>query len=371
MAAAGLLAIASPLGCSSPPSFIVLVVESSPPAPIAGVAQLTVVVSKGTTEMKTLIYGASDLTLTADADTSSGTLSVSFSGSETGDITFGVTAFDAQGCDVGSGTVTVTIKKGATNEGIVALAPGAGCRPADGGADGGGPDVGGPDAGAAGVDGGGPPFPGCAPASPQCATGQTCQVDCTAQQNECVTGGAMPAGATCQSTADCAPGTQCFDYTSLGCAIKICLRFCGSGADCTTFGAGGPGPGSFCRAPVVCAGGTTAYHSCTFNCDPTASAAPNGGGCPSGLACLMPASMDQVDCACAGPSRTGREGNSCSTSVACAPGLICNAMGGAQSCRPVCRCDANAGSCTAANDCPTAGTHCTPVTNQTLYGICM
>jgi hypothetical protein len=50
----------SATGCSSPQSFIVLVVESAPPTPIAHVATLSVVVSKGTTAMKTLTFPAPD-----------------------------------------------------------------------------------------------------------------------------------------------------------------------------------------------------------------------------------------------------------------------------------------------------------------------
>ncbi len=339
------------LGCSSPQSFIVLVIESSTEAPLTGVARLTVVVSKGTTEMKTLTYGASDLTVVADADTSSGTLSVSFSGGETGDIKLDVTAFDAQGCDIGQGTVIVTIKKGAVNEGILALGTGPGCAP-----DGGGPDA---------QDGGA--FGGCDPVSPQCAANQTCQVDCTTVKNECATGGTAVAGALCQSASDCAPGTQCFDFGNVGCpGTKVCLRFCGGNADCAAFGSGGAGPGSFCRDPVVCTTLATSYHTCTFNCDPTAAAAAAASaGCPSGLACLVPA-MDEVDCACPEKTRTGHAGDFCSSSAACAPGFICNA----QSCRAVCRCDAVSGECTATNDCPTAGTRCT-VTSQTIYGICL
>lgn len=356
-AAAGALALASTLlGCSNPQSFIVLVVESATATPIANVAELRVVVSKGTTEMKTLTYGAGDLTFPSDADTNSGTLSVSFSGGETGDIRFDVTALDAQGCDIGEGTQTVTIKKGAVNEGIVPLGPGKGCT-TDGGNR--------ADAG----DGGA--FSGCDLVHPQCAiANQTCQVNCATEVNACAMAGTVAAGGSCQSGSDCAPGTQCYDYTGIGCATKICLRFCGGDADCASFGAGGAGPGSVCRDPI-CPGVTTASRICTFNCDPTAAAATaSSSGCPVGLACLMPGT-DAVDCACPEATRTGHEGDACTSSASCAPGFICNSKGGALSCRPVCRCDEVSGSCTApSTDCPTAGTHCTPVTGQTIYGIC-
>ena len=124
----------------------------------------------------------------------------------------------------------------------------------------------------------------------------------------------------------------------------------------------------------MCPAFLTAYHTCTFNCDPRATAAASGGGCPTGLTCLMPGAMDQVDCGCAGTTRTRREGDACTSAADCMPGLICNQMTGTKTCRPICRCDANAsGTCTAtgSNDCPTAGTTCHAVTNNTIYGICL
>jgi hypothetical protein len=84
------------------------------------------------------------------------------------------------------------------------------------------------------------------------------------------------------------PGTQCFNYANTGCDVKVCLRFCNGNADCAAFGAGGGGPGSVCEGPVMCPDFLTAYHTCTFNCDPRAMAAAAGGGCPNGLACVMP-----------------------------------------------------------------------------------
>ena len=357
----------SATGCSSPQSFIVLVVESAAPTPIAHVATLSVVVSKGTTEMKTLTFPAPDpagLTLPSVVDAGApvglGTLSVGFSGGESGDVTFAVQALDAQGCDLGDGTGIVTLKIGASNEGIVELGPGMGCT-----TDGGSPGTGGADGGSA--------FGGCDLVHPQCAVaGQTCQVDCTDKVNSCLTGGTVTAGGVCQNAADCVPGAQCFNFANLGCAIKICLPFCDGAGDCTAFASGGAGPGSFCRDPVSCPNATTAAHTCTFSCDPTAAATASRGGCPSGLACLITGTLDQVDCACPETTRTGTEGQTCTSAANCAPGQQCNTQSGAQTCRPICRCDAANGSCTStANDCPTAGTHCTPVSTETIYGICM
>ena len=84
--------------------------------------------------------------------------------------------------------------------------------------------------------------------------------------------------------------------------------------------------------------------------------------------------MDQVDCACPEATRTKQENEACTSASDCAPGLLCNMMAATRVCRPICRCDANAaGTCTntTANDCPTTGTTCRPLTNNTIYGICL
>jgi hypothetical protein len=344
------------LGCSSPQSYIVLLLTSST-TPIANIAQITVVVSQGTTEMQTLTYPAGNLVVinNGDAGVGAGTLSVSFSGNQTGDIKFLVTALDIRGCAIGSGAALINIIKGATNEGIVFLAPEESCT-----GDAGAPDL--------------PPgssFPGCDPSALSCPAAEACQIDCQARSNICAAAGTSSAGGSCSGMTGCAAGSQCFDYSSLGCGTQLCLRFCATDADCAALGDGGVGPGSFCRDPVACGGVTTAYHTCTFSCDPTAEAAGAGGspthtGCPAGLACLIPSSMDHVDCSCPEATRTGKENAPCTSTAQCAPGFLCE-----QTCRAVCRCDAQSGVCTAPNDCPTAGTTCTVVPNQTIYGVCL
>jgi hypothetical protein len=297
------------------------------------------------------------------------TLSVGFPGSETGNIVFDVDAVGDAGC-LGHGMTAQEIKKGNVAFATVTLIPGAGCTNVDAGA----PDA--PEGGA---------LPGCDPFDPQstaagvttCTGTQTCQVCGAATnptpRNECVLGGSGAPGVACNTNADCQPGTQCFNYANLGCNVKLCLRFCNGNADCAAFGATGGGPGSVCEGPVKCPNGfLTAYHTCTFSCDPRATKAATGGGCPSGLACVMPAAMDQVDCTCPEATRTKREGDACASAAECAPGLICNQMSGSKTCRSICRCDANtAGACTAVNDCPTANTTCRAVTNNTIYGVCL
>jgi hypothetical protein len=396
----GVAALASTLtgaACSSPHSYVILDLELAPnaPGPITNVGSVRIHVSQGTTSVNDLTYkvttpptglvidaftpggdggapadgGLADAGGSADGGTIK-TLSVDFSSNVTGTVSFQVTAIDTSHCIVGQGITEVVIRKGAVAEGIVAFTPQA---PHDCNADvdGGSTDGAPPDGGD-----GGPTFPGCEPMHPQtgadlqCAAGQVCQVDCPMNKTDCVQGGTGAPASVCRNNADCAPGTQCFDYTMLGCAVKVCLQFCGGTADCTTFGAGGGGSGSLCEGPVQCGAIRTSYHTCTFNCDPTAAAAATRGGCPDTLACVMPASMDAVDCACPEATRTKTEGQACTGAADCKPGLICNQMNGTKVCRSICRCQAAGGACTGAGTCPTAGTTCHPVTNDTLFGVC-
>ena len=160
----------------------------------------------------------------------------------------------------------------------------------------------------------------------------------------------------------------------------------------------------------MCPAFLTAYHTCTFNCDPTAKAAGAGGGCPSSLACVALAGMDQVDCTCPGTTRTKDVGATCTPGGAdckpglvcnhvdttpptnscraicrcdkvndnctaggadCKPGLVCTRMGSSttSTCRAICRCNEVNGSCTATNEC--GGGQCSPITNSTIFGICL
>jgi hypothetical protein len=341
------------LGCSSPESFVVLVLESTS-TPIVNVDQVIVTVSQGSVAMNTLTYPAASLSFGADASASMGTLSVGFSGSQSGDVRFDVVALHGT-CTSGMGAEIVTIRRGATVEAAVQLAPERSC-PADAGA----PDL-----------APGSTFPGCDPIAASCPSGQSCQIDCRHEANVCATAGTSPPTGSCAGNVGCTAGSECFDYSSLGCPVQICLRLCGSDNDCAPLANNGAsGPGSFCRDSVSCAVGDasvpTAYDICSFSCDPTLNAFHSGTtGCPAGLACVIPASMDHVDCACPEATRTGAENTPCTSTAQCSLGLICE-----QTCRAVCRCDASNGVCTAPNDCPTSGTTCTFVPNQTRYGVC-
>jgi hypothetical protein len=366
------LALAAASACSNPQSFIVLnlhVAATDIADEIAGITDITVTASKtlSPTTNRTLNYDArvidgGSLTLTKAGDR---TLSVSFSGDESGTVTFDVVALDSQRCVVGMGQATQQIRKGGSTEVPVPMASMHDCS-----TDGGAPDGSAP----------GTPFPGCDPVNPgtrdagvtTCSPVQTCQVNCSVRRNECIMGGLGAPGTVCMNNGSCQPGTQCFDYTATGCGTKVCLRFCSSDTECAAFGAGGGGPGSVCQGRVVCGAGDTAYHTCTFSCDPTASAAVARGGCPGSLACLMPTSMDEVDCACPEPTRTKTDGQACTSAADCAPGFICNLMGTTRTCRAICRCNKNAaGACTTTNTCAATGTTCSPVTNNTIFGICL
>jgi hypothetical protein len=348
---AALLAAPGLSACSSGSrSFIVLTLKTSG-ATIPNVKQVVVKVMNTTSsEMNELTYPA-DITIDGSG---ANTLSVKFSEGESGRIDFDVEARDGD-CLLGQGTAHQDI----TPKGIAAvdvtITPTAGCN-TDGGVD--GPTEGGV-------------FPGCDLVSPACGDGKTCQVNCAMHRNECTPGGNGAPGAVCASNADCQPGTQCFDYSGIGCAVKVCLRFCNSGGDCAAFGAGGGGPGSLCEGPVLCPSFETPYHTCTFNCDPRLAAAATRGGCPTSLACVALAGMDQVDCTCPGTTRIKDIGETCVPAGAdCKTGLVCNRMGSTNTCRAICRCDAANGNCTAANDCP-SGSTCQPVTNSVLFGVCL
>lgn len=370
----GLAAAAFVAACSSSPSYIVVNLEVTG-GPLVGVASVVVHVSKGTTHMKTLTYSAGKLDGEIPSELPD-VLSVELDGDHTGMVTVLVEAKNAAGCTIGRGQAPAEIRKGSRAEADVTLSRVNEC-PTDGGTDGGtdGPDD--PDGGI--LPGCNPLDPGSADVGAMCAPNQTCQINCGTTQNprprnECTMAGNGAPGAFCPNmNMDCRPGTQCFDYASLGCNVKVCLKFCDEKSDCADVGAGGNGPGSECLGPVQCGTRVLDYKTCTFNCDPTAAAAASGGGCPTGLACIAPDDMDQVDCSCAA-GRTKLEGAACATGAECAPGLLCNEMGAARNCRAICRCDKSATDpnvCTAANTCPTAGTTCRPVTNNTRYGICL
>jgi hypothetical protein len=361
--------------CSKPKSFIVLDLRSADTSEIHDVTEVVVKVSQEPSFSTTLTYPPKDGKPLVINQSNTNDLSVSFTGARSGAVKIEVSVRNAGGCELGVGQpFTTYIKQGSITSDTVYLQRRPTCSTPDGGAT---------DAQESDVT-----FPGCDPVPPTCAAGQTCQVNCTTESAECTAGGTHTAGQACTSNKDCAPGTQCFNYASVGCDVKICLRFCDRDAVCAPArdggtdggnpdaGADGPaslgvGTRSVCQGPVNCGTIQTAYHTCTVACDPRlAAVGAKTTGCPAGLACLVVGSMDQVDCSCAETTRTKTDGMDCQDGSECAPGYICNIMGGTKTCRAVCRCDAVNGVCAAANECA-GGKACTALQNETTFGVCL
>ncbi len=383
--------------CSSPKSIILLTLQSATSTPIMGVTKVIVAVSEVSQGMKlaTLTYppptGADSITIDQVNTTD---LTVSFSGGQSGTIDLAVTVEDASGCTIGYGPTSAVLRKGGIVTATALLVAAADCSTADGGTG----------------DASTTKFPGCDPAAIMCPDDQTCQVNCKTHVGECTMGGTGAPGSLCATNADCAPGSQCFDYTSTGCGVKVCLRFCNDDNGCGTAstttsalsvpsdgGSDGAASGSdaaaaadaasdgapsgaveagavstksLCAGPVECSGIATAYHTCTFACDPRLIAVKSSSRCPTGLSCLVVLTMDQVDCACPEQTRVGTDGDDCTGSAQCAPGYICNMMGTSQKCRAVCSCNASGMSCTSPNEC-TNGKACQTLTRDTVFGVCL
>jgi hypothetical protein len=359
--ALGLAAVALAGGCGNKTkSFVVLKLESG--TQIVSITRVVVDVSQGSMSNRLTYHPNPAVTLDEQHSTD---LSVNFSGGQSGSVSFHVSLYNQFDCQIGEGATTGIIKGGNVAQVIVAISFLGDCSQRDGGA-----------------DASGDTFPGCDPVAANCAAGKTCQVNCDKRVGECTAGGTGQAGSTCAKNADCAPGLQCFDYSATGCAVKVCLRFCnrdegcvgaGSGDGGAATGAAAVGTRSVCQGPVQCGGAVTGYRTCTFGCDPreTATTAKTT-GCPPGLSCLVVGDMDQVDCACAEATRSGKDNAPCTSSAQCAPGYICNLMSGARVCRALCRCDAKGMICSAPNDCsPASGKSCAALTNDTTFGVCL
>jgi hypothetical protein len=363
------LAAVSAGACHKPKSFIVLNLRSADTREISGVNRVVVHVTQASSKLDTtLTYPVSmkDKMLVINQQNRND-LSVSFTGGRSGPVSLDVDVYD-DACKVGTAQgASATIRQGDVVMAPDILLAALTCATADGGVDAQEGDA----------------FPGCDPADPGavCTPTQSCQVNCKTSKGECTAGGLGGPGATCAKNLDCAPGLQCFDYSGTGCGVKICLRFCnddnacGSGSpdagQSSSDGGASSGPTSVCQGLVPCNGMITAYHTCTFACDPTQVAAAGGAThCPTGLACVVVGGMDQVDCACAEASRQGMDGADCMGGADCAPGYICNMMADTKKCRAICRCDAKNGACTAANQCG-GGKGCSALTNETTFGVCL
>jgi hypothetical protein len=360
--------------CHKPKSFIVINLVSADARQISGVNRVVVHVSQPASKLDTMLtypVPAKDGMLVLN-QTNRNDLSLSFTGGRSGTVSLDVDVYDDTmpvPCRVGTAQgASAMIRQGDVVADDIPIVP-LSCATPDGGVD---------------AQEQGDAFPGCDPADPGavCAPTETCQVNCVKGKGECTAGGTGGPGATCAKNLDCAPGLQCFDYSGTGCAVKVCLRFCNDDNACGSGGvdagqSSGDGgalaslPASVCQGLVPCNGHNTAYHTCTFGCDPTQVAAAAGTTrCPTGLSCVVVGGMDQVDCACAEMSRQGKDGADCTGGADCAPGYICNSMADTQKCRAICRCDAKNGTCTAANECG-GGKGCSALTNETTFGVCL
>lgn len=364
------------LACSQPKSFIVLDLHSADTTEIHGVTMVVVKVTQPPSLNKRLTYPPKDGQPLVINQVNTNDLSIDFTGGRSGLVNLDVSVLDASGCTRGArDNVPVSISPGEIKFAAIYLVAETDCSTIDGGVD------------AQETDG--EVFPGCDPVTPVCPMQtETCQVNCTISRGECTAGGTGGPGTPCATNKDCAPGSQCFDYSGTGCGVKVCLRFCNDDDHCgpraVDAGAGdgggsqagassSAGTRSVCQGVVPCGKVITGYHTCTFGCDPRQKAVASATtGCPTGLACLVIGGMDQVDCACAEATRKGTDGASCTGGVDCAPGYLCNDMASAKKCRAVCRCDADPATmtCKFPNECDGNKT-CSALTNETTFGVCL
>jgi hypothetical protein len=278
------------------------------------------------------------------------TFSVEFPASYVGETTIEVELVDEDGQPKGYGRATTEIVREHIVRVEIRVVPGA-VRPEH-------PST--PD--------GGDPSMLCDPYAPAAACGmeRACGVLCTQDApaaSMCYLAGTGAPGAPCANNGDCLPGSQCFAFSALGCAVKACLRFCDH--DDNQCGE----QGSYCNLPIAC-GSSTPFAACSRPCDPTGDATV---GCAPGLGCFVFAG-ETTDCACPGQGDTGSpctQNSGCDSAASCLgcqAGLSCIVPAGAPSgatgaCRPVCD--------LATPRCP-SGTTCRAFEGSTrrLFGFC-
>jgi hypothetical protein len=349
LASVALLAVVGLLPACKDDSYAVVSVLSYSD-PISGVAQLRVHVGNRT-DTDVLYYpeqAGAPLVIDGSHPV---TFSVEFSTSRGGPTVFEVEPVDENDTVLAYGIAEATIVKEKVFQVTVLVVPGA-LRPErqlDGGA----------------TDDGGESALACDPYAPStaCGAGQTCGLLCSATEpavGMCYAGGPGKPGDVCASNNDCAPGSQCFTFSAVGCQVMTCLRFCNhDDAACAETGA-------FCNVPIAC-GTTPPFLACSRPCDPTGAGTT---GCAAGLGCFLYAD-ETTDCACPGLGTAGAsctQNQGCNGEVGCggcAAGLSCVIPTGATSgqCRPICT--------LASPSCP-SGTTCTAFAGSTrkVYGFC-
>jgi hypothetical protein len=199
-------------------------------------------------------------------------------------------------------------------------------------------DAGAADAQAADARGAGDAGPLCQPSGGDvcdlvcqvgCPSGSRCALDPAGVR--CTGGtGTFPVGERCDVTgAVCVAGSTCLGEARDVCGAR-CYKHCRVDADC--------GPEARCADALEFDNGRS-YGICSRKisaCDPVGEArCADPSGAPSGCYLLSPSSApDLAICECAG---TATEGAACTFEHECRPGLECVDVGGASTCRPVCR----------------------------------
>ncbi len=196
---------------------------------------------------------------------------------------------------------------------------------------------------------------GCSGATPACDLGSGSATACRAA-------GTGTETTTCTLDTTCAAGYVCVgDGTN-----NACDKYCATGADCTA-------PRGQCVDQLIdssmkpIAGAVV----CSSNCDPTQT---TNATCPTGWTCdlftstYMATAYNIVDCRKAG---TATQGQTCSSTVACAAGYTCVNTGTSSVCGKLCAPPSNTG-CPANTTCGsfTPAFH-VPNTTGTEYGACL
>jgi hypothetical protein len=196
---------------------------------------------------------------------------------------------------------------------------------------------------------------GCTGATPACDLG-------SGNTTACRAAGTGTETTTCQADTTCSTGYVCVgDGTN-----NSCEKYCASGADCT-------GPRGQCVDQLVDSSSMPIPGAvvCSSNCDPsqvTNATCPSGWTCDLFTSTYMTTTYNIVDCRKAG---TATQGQTCSTTVACAAGYTCVNTGTSMVCAKICTPPSNTG-------CPgvtTCGSFQTPFkvpnTTGTEYGACL
>jgi hypothetical protein len=314
-------------GCSGGKSYAVVTVRGASPD-FPNVAQFAVYLTNGPTRKDTLYYPRSPAGPYRVSPTDTIDFSVGFSSSYLGDLTVGVVPRDTFGNSMGYGETVKPIEPGEVMRLEVVVVKDA--LPPDTIGDGGLP-------------------PPCEPSNANaCGAGNTCYVRCFGNTGvgSCTAAGTGQAGLPCTTSAECAPGLQCFEY-SCG---KICMKFCKTDGECG---------GGRCTVNVPCGGRATVHKACTLPCDPRGDGLT---GCSGGLRCYL-FDEEVPGCDCQGANK--EEGQPCQNVRDCQPGHLCVEMeNAARVCRPLCR--------LADGVCP-PGRTCTPLVkpDYKTWGACV